>query len=193
LPTGRRQLSEREKRDLAVLPQRLQTLALKKRKRLFCSTNLKEHFMNIGLIGFGSRGDVQPFLALALALRERGHTVTLTAPTDCETQITAYSINYVRIPHSFKAILEINVFEQVRREGFNLRAIAATVRHGAARMKHLFRDTMRVAAEAVRNMDMIIGHGLVAEAILTVAGAEASCLVHRQSFVMISGEHEQAR
>jgi sterol 3beta-glucosyltransferase len=117
--------------------------------------------MNIALIGFGSRGDVQPFLALALALREHGHTVTLTAPNDCETQITAYGIDYIPIPHSFKAILEINVFEQVRREGFNLPAIAATVRYGAAKMKRLFQDTMRVAAEAARNADIIVCHGLV--------------------------------
>lgn len=41
--------------------------------------------MNIALVGFGSRGDVQPFLALALTLRERGHTVRLIAPNDLET------------------------------------------------------------------------------------------------------------
>lgn len=43
-------------------------------------------------MAFGSRGDVQPFLALAAALRERGHNVTLAAPSDFEAQINAYHI-----------------------------------------------------------------------------------------------------
>src|SRR5215475_527269 len=56
--------------------------------------------MNIILMAFGSRGDVQPFLALAVALRQRGHHVTLAAPNDFEAHITAYDIPYIRIPIS---------------------------------------------------------------------------------------------
>lgn len=36
--------------------------------------------MNILLLTYGSRGDVQPFLALAVGLLKAGHTVTLAAP-----------------------------------------------------------------------------------------------------------------
>src|SRR5262245_16904869 len=102
--------------------------------------------MNIALIGFGSRGAVQPFLALALALHQRGHTVTLAAPKDFETLVTAYDIDYVPIHHSFKALLEMNVLEQVKREGFHPQATAATVRRSAAEMKALYQDAMDVAA-----------------------------------------------
>ena len=35
--------------------------------------------MHYGLIAIGSRGDVQPFVALSLGLRARGHKVTLMA------------------------------------------------------------------------------------------------------------------
>ena len=36
--------------------------------------------MNITILTYGSRGDVQPFLALAIGLQKAGHTVKLAAP-----------------------------------------------------------------------------------------------------------------
>jgi len=38
--------------------------------------------MKIALVTFGSRGDVQPILALALALQNRGHTIQVTGPPE---------------------------------------------------------------------------------------------------------------
>lgn len=38
--------------------------------------------MRVALLSAGTRGDVQPFLALAWALRERGHTVALAVPVN---------------------------------------------------------------------------------------------------------------
>ena len=36
--------------------------------------------MNITILTYGSRGDVQPFVALALGLQKNGHIVKLAAP-----------------------------------------------------------------------------------------------------------------
>jgi sterol 3beta-glucosyltransferase len=36
--------------------------------------------MNIAILTYGSRGDFEPFLALAVGLQKAGHTVTLAAP-----------------------------------------------------------------------------------------------------------------
>ena len=38
--------------------------------------------MRITILALGSRGDVQPFVALALALQQRGHAVRIAAPED---------------------------------------------------------------------------------------------------------------
>ena len=38
--------------------------------------------MKVGIFTFGSRGDVQPYLALAVGLRQAGHDVFLCAPPD---------------------------------------------------------------------------------------------------------------
>ena len=36
--------------------------------------------MKIAILTYGSRGDVQPYLALALGLQKAGHTIRLAAP-----------------------------------------------------------------------------------------------------------------
>src|SRR5262245_10475499 len=71
--------------------------------------------MNIILMAFGSRGDVQPFLALAVALRDRGHKVMLAASNDFEAQINAYGIPYIRIPTNILEVSQKNSSKQATR------------------------------------------------------------------------------
>lgn len=51
--------------------------------------------MNITILTYGSRGDVQPFLALACGLQKRGHVVKLAAPHRFENFVGAYGIPFV--------------------------------------------------------------------------------------------------
>ena len=51
--------------------------------------------MNITILTYGSRGDVQPFLALALGLQKVGHTVKLAAPHRFADFVNAYDIPFV--------------------------------------------------------------------------------------------------
>ena len=51
--------------------------------------------MNITILTYGSRGDVQPFLALALGLQKASHIVKLAAPHRFENFIGAYQIPFV--------------------------------------------------------------------------------------------------
>ena len=48
--------------------------------------------MKITILTYGSRGDVQPFLALALGLRKAGHMVKLAAPHRFEAFINSYGV-----------------------------------------------------------------------------------------------------
>lgn len=63
--------------------------------------------MNITILSDGSRGDVQPFLALALGLRKAGHQVQLAAPGKFDGFITLHGVASVPLvekwftyPHS---------------------------------------------------------------------------------------------
>lgn len=50
--------------------------------------------MKIGIFTYGTRGDVQPYVALALGLMERGHEVLLAAPSNFKDFIESYGINF---------------------------------------------------------------------------------------------------
>jgi sterol 3beta-glucosyltransferase len=50
--------------------------------------------MHYGLFTYGSRGDVQPYIALALGLTEAGHTVTLAAPQNFKGLVEGYGIRF---------------------------------------------------------------------------------------------------
>jgi sterol 3beta-glucosyltransferase len=50
--------------------------------------------MKYGIITSGSRGDVQPFIALALALIEKGHEVTIVAPENFREFVEGFGVPY---------------------------------------------------------------------------------------------------
>lgn len=50
--------------------------------------------MKVALLTVGTRGDVQPFVALALELARRGHEVTLAAPTDARDLVEGFGLSY---------------------------------------------------------------------------------------------------
>ena len=50
--------------------------------------------MNITILTYGSRGDVQPFLPLSVGLISRGHKVTLAAPARFKDLIEEHKINF---------------------------------------------------------------------------------------------------
>ncbi|NOH04490.1 MAG: glycosyltransferase family 1 protein [Chloroflexi bacterium] len=53
--------------------------------------------MNITILTYGSRGDVQPFVALAIGLQKRGHYVKLAAPHKFNEFIASHGINSVSL------------------------------------------------------------------------------------------------
>ena len=50
--------------------------------------------MNIGIFTYGTRGDVQPYIALALGLMNKGHEVILAAPENFETLVKNYGVSF---------------------------------------------------------------------------------------------------
>lgn len=50
--------------------------------------------MKIFIVTFGTRGDVQPYVALGMGLQSAGHTVTLCTSSHFESFITEHGLNY---------------------------------------------------------------------------------------------------
>lgn len=54
--------------------------------------------MNITILTYGSRGDVQPFLPLSLGLMNRGHSVRLAAPSRFKELVERFGITFHPLP-----------------------------------------------------------------------------------------------
>lgn len=50
--------------------------------------------MKIGIYTYGTRGDVQPYIALALGLMDKGHQVTLSAPSDFKGFVEGFGVSF---------------------------------------------------------------------------------------------------
>lgn len=62
--------------------------------------------MKITICALGSRGDVQPYLALALGLQQAGHQVTLVIPYDFAAWVRSYGLNVHPMRLSFKELTQ---------------------------------------------------------------------------------------
>ena len=62
--------------------------------------------MKIVIATCGSRGDVQPILALAISLREAGHEVLLAAPPDFAAWVESYDCRFQPLGSKVEPILE---------------------------------------------------------------------------------------
>src|SRR5262245_36529937 len=60
--------------------------------------------MRITVVAVGTRGDVEPHLALSLVLAERGHQVTLCAPIDFQQQARDLGVGFRPIHVSFRRL-----------------------------------------------------------------------------------------
>ena len=62
--------------------------------------------MRVAIHTLGTRGDVQPYLALALGLTRRGHDVQIAAPAQFETMIRQRGIACAPLPGEFLDLLD---------------------------------------------------------------------------------------
>lgn len=60
--------------------------------------------MHIPLLTYGSRGDIQPFLALAIGLQKAGHTVVLAAPWRFANFVTSHGVPFAALAGDPKEI-----------------------------------------------------------------------------------------
>lgn len=61
--------------------------------------------MKIGIYTYGTRGDVQPYIALALGLQDCGHKVVLAAPSDFKDFVEGFGIDFFPLHGNAEAIM----------------------------------------------------------------------------------------
>ncbi len=102
--------------------------------------------MRITMVAFGTRGEVQPYIALGLALQAAGHMVKVVTIGQLHELVTAYGLTSVSIPfHSFGST-------QVTGDN----SVPLLVMYRTA--QQFIKDTLRVIWEECRDAEAIIFH-----------------------------------
>jgi UDP:flavonoid glycosyltransferase YjiC (YdhE family) len=125
--------------------------------------------MRITLIGFGSRGDVQPFVALAKGLQRAGHTVAVAAGTNFQAWIEGEGLGYEPIQVDIEQLMQTDMGKEwlndsssnPRRELQNMTRMADTI------AEVVTDDLLRMVERA----DLLISGLLTVEAMETTARA----------------------
>ena len=110
--------------------------------------------MKITVLGVGSRGDTQPYIALALGLQKAGHTINFVASDDFADFVSNYGLNYFP--------LGVNIQEFVENKVQNA---LGSGRNFIGALREFIREGMAYAAimddhigRACQDTDLIIGN-----------------------------------
>jgi sterol 3beta-glucosyltransferase len=103
--------------------------------------------MHYGIIAIGSRGDVQPFVGLALGLIDRGHRVTLMAHENFKEFVEGYGgIAFHPLPGSIEEMLYSPQGRKVLQSG-NMITFMRFVQHVVAEKQSMINREMIAVAE----------------------------------------------
>jgi vancomycin aglycone glucosyltransferase len=104
--------------------------------------------MRILLASHGTRGDVQPIVALGVALRARGHAIRLVAPANFVTWVRGYGLDTLSDGIDVEALL--------RSSGTGLQSLSWQMRYLSHNTPFLFEPVARASADC----ELIVGAGL---------------------------------
>jgi UDP:flavonoid glycosyltransferase YjiC (YdhE family) len=108
--------------------------------------------MKIALVILGTRGDVQPMVALATGLMDRGHDVTIFAPPENEGLVTSNKCRFVPFGSGIKQAVSENPEKQ---KG------GVTVTISPKEGKKIIGDQISLLPDLIRDTDMLLGAGIV--------------------------------
>ncbi|MGO9935451.1 MAG: glycosyltransferase [Steroidobacteraceae bacterium] len=117
--------------------------------------------MKISLLTIGAMGDTQPFVALAVGLKQQGHTVRLAARPDFAPLAASYNIEFSPLGNPYKSLL--------RNE-----EVATAIGSG-----NMLRMLMKQASDTHRRKAFF--EGLDTDTLSAVSGAEA--IIYKSSWL----------
>jgi len=108
--------------------------------------------MRITFLGYGSRGDVEPLLSIALEAKRRGHLPIFAAPSDFQEMIKLVELPFVKLEGNIQSIL-------TSKEGLDLLAKGDSHRFLesiSAVLQRYYKKIEEASLEACRGADLIV-------------------------------------
>ncbi len=112
--------------------------------------------MRITIVTIGTRGDVQPYIALAQGLHGAGHQVTIATHVTFRAFVETHGIAFAPLAGDIRAILQEDAGRQLMAEANPLRAIRRLQRLAAPIIRQVTADILA----ATRGCDLILGSTL---------------------------------
>lgn len=134
--------------------------------------------MRIVIIAPGSRGDVQPYIALGIGLQNAGHTIRLVSHSNFESLVTAYGLEFWPFDNDVKVAVESGEMQTLTEKGNFLLLLAKMA-------KEAKREAIRFAEgglRAAQGMDMVLAG--IGGLYIGIAVAEKLNIPLVQAFVM---------
>eukprot|EP01035_Chromulina_nebulosa_P023990 gene23990-31145_t len=122
--------------------------------------------LRISIVTFGSRGDVQPYIALGLGLQSRGHNVTIVTEKRLEPLVKEFNLPYASILGDSIGIVFEPSYQKALRDGSIFKLMKATEDW---EKKFNKRDVLNSYIDACNGADVIITGGLTMTASYCVA------------------------
>jgi vancomycin aglycone glucosyltransferase len=117
--------------------------------------------MKVFLTSVGSRGDVQPILALALELRDLGHTALVCAAPNFQTWVESYGIAFVPVGPDLEKWTRARADGPLPAQKAKQKPLPEQARQF---VRHTVNEQFQVVGEAVRDCDGILAGGVLATA-----------------------------
>lgn len=112
--------------------------------------------MRIAIETLGTRGDVQPYIALALGLIGRGHEVQIAGPVQFDVMVREHGIAFAALPGEFLALMDTPEGKAAITGGRGFSAGFKLLKHVRPLMRRLLDDEW--AAVKAFGPDMIVHH-----------------------------------
>jgi len=108
--------------------------------------------MKIAFVILGTRGDVQPMVALATGLIKKGHEAIICAPPENEELVRRNNCEFVAFGPSIKKEIKENPHKQ---KG------GVAVKITPAQGKKLFSDQINLLPDKIKGVNLVLGAGIV--------------------------------
>jgi len=108
--------------------------------------------MKIACVILGTRGDVQPMLALATGLIKKGHEVTICAPSENEQLVRGYNCPFVAFGPQIRKSIKENPEKQ---KG----GVAVTISPSLG--KKIIREQINLLPGIIKGVDLALAAGIV--------------------------------
>ncbi|MEO8020467.1 glycosyltransferase [Polaromonas sp.] len=112
--------------------------------------------MKISIHTLGTRGDVQPYVALALGLKAAGHEVLMAAPAQFRHFVQNHGVGFAELPAGFLQLLEDPAFKSAMAKGLGILSIRKLLKQAKPMMAGLL-DAEWAAASQFRP-DVVVHH-----------------------------------